>query len=131
MATTHSARNITGGSKNRSARKKGNMTPKEQAELDELGITPEQLAERQKKVAATIAPATPNGTRRRRSDAGKPRAKASEPVLGMLTEAQANRLGRLVETLEAARERMANAEADYLKHRDEFTAYLDELQGKR
>lgn len=109
------------------------MTPKEQAELDELGITPEQLAEKQKKVAATIAPATPNGTRtrtrRRRSDADKPRAKADVP--GVLSEEQAKRLVALIEALETAHERLQYAEASHLRQRDAFTAYLDELQGKR
>lgn len=52
------------------------MTRSEQADLDELHTTPEQLEERRQKLAqagvTAPAPASGNG-RKKRSDAGKPR----------------------------------------------------------
>lgn len=54
------------------------MTPTEAAELQELGLTPEQLKAKQQALASVTAP-QPNG-RKRRSDAGKPREIKTGPL---------------------------------------------------
>jgi len=127
-------------------REKDSMTPKAASELQELGMTEEQLAERQAKVSAMIngdanEQAAAKPVRAKRSDAGVPRKKpeaAPEPVpQGKLTCDQAARLVDLIQTKETRRTEWDSAvdhaqqctEA-YVAAGTELDDYLNEITAK-
>lgn len=89
------------------------MTRTEAAALDELHMTPEQLAERTAKMEQLAqlgtpvpAPIEPSRTRKPRSDKGKPKPKKPEPIAqaGTLTNGQADELRDLASLIYEAKE---------------------------
>jgi hypothetical protein len=126
------------------------MTRTEQAELQELGMTPERLAENQAKVAAILhgdklqvqafeySEAKP--PKKRRSDAGgprKPRPQPSEQAQGVLSKEQAKKLRQLTELREMARiqfdiakENESRAESDWNTACAELEAHITEITTK-
>ncbi len=123
------------------------MTKVEQAELLELGLTEAQVEQRAQKLSQILDKGAdaagvgllslePKPTRKRRSDAGKPKARKAEAVPGVLTQEQANRLRQLIELrLDASEQKaiaeMASIEAHHIwvKSVEELNAYLDSLKG--
>ena len=101
------------------------MTTKtEQAELEELGMSEEQLAERRRTLEATLAatptaqPDAPAG-RKTRSDAGKPRPVKPVAVVQPTNDAAkkfaslADKVAKAAERVKAARDAYDNALADF------------------
>ena len=125
------------------------MTRTEQAELQELGMTPERLAENQAKVAAILHGDKPQvqafeyseakPPKKRRSDAGvprKPRTQPSEQAPGVLTREQANKLVELIEekerrhvVYEAAQTHAEKCDKALASADEDLAHYIDSLTG--
>ena len=114
------------------------MTRTEQAELNELHITPEQLEERRREVEAKLH-AAPNGiepARRRkpRSDRGISKGpklvKQAPTAAGVLSDAQAAELRGLAEKMVATAKDLADAQRRNLQAAVDYFAYLDSLTAK-
>ena len=69
--------------------------------------------------------------RKRRSDAGKPKAKKQEAPAGVLTEEQVAHIDKLVTAMSNANIAAQNAAQDCANACKAYYDYLDELQGKR
>jgi hypothetical protein len=118
------------------------MTRTEQAELQELGMTPERLAENQAKVAAILHGDKPQvqafeyseakPPKKRRSDAGvprKPRTQPSEQAPGVLSKEDMEELERLMCDQLRTYDEMRSATEAYNDARRALTNKLRSLTG--
>ena len=136
------------------------MTRQQQAEMDELGLTPEKLAARQERLkgilgatadqivggsgikqeldairsaAANLPPLSPTG-KRKRSDAGKPRVKPQPPapaaVPGAITQEQAARIFELVGNATRDDRELHVVQLRTQASAEALRLYLDALTGK-
>ena len=104
------------------------MTRTEEKEMAELGMTPEQLAQRQAQIAKmTEAPAP---VKKPRSDKGKPRKPAPEPQAqaGALDETQANKLRVLLEDVVQAERAYWDAEDNRNRAMIAYNAHVESLR---
>ena len=111
----------------------------EKAALQELGLTEEQLAEKQAKVNALLHTQTGPGehaaensakpAKKKRSDAGVPRKKVAEPqtVAGAITREQS---ARLLDLIESEDKRRVKWEADEAQAQESM-ALWHEAKNKR
>jgi len=119
------------------------MTRTEQAELQELGMTPERLAENQAKVAAILhgdklqvqafeySEAKP--PKKRRSNAGvprKPRTQPSEQAPGVLTREQVAHIDKLRLKMRDTENNLAAATDANLEAERAYYAYMTEITAK-
>ncbi len=132
------------------------MTKVEQAELLELGLTEAQIEQRAQEISTKLRggftgkdglidleqlranakedvarhiDAMQKPTRKRRSDAGKPKAKKAEAVPGVLSQEQAQEIHSLaVDWIEAAAN-VRTATITLARAGMAFDAYLDSLKG--
>ena len=108
------------------------MTKLEEAEMQELGMTPEKLKAKRDEIAALLQEETTRPTkppRKPRSDKGVPKPKKAT-VAGVLNEAQITKLRELMEAREQALQANTEAENAMLKACADFDAYLDSLTAK-
>lgn len=107
------------------------MTKTEQAELQELGLTPEALKAKQQALASMTAQAQAANGRKRRSDAGTKRPKPSAAPSGTISPEQADDLRGLVVEVQQRERDKREADAALRDAVARFNRMLDELQGKR
>jgi hypothetical protein len=108
------------------------MTPQTQKDMAELGLNEATLAERQAKVQAIVALAAeaPRRAKKPRSDKGKPRVKAPEPVAGALTDADISRIKDFFQSISDARDNLAAAQDRLDALEEERDAFLASKKAK-
>jgi hypothetical protein len=116
------------------------MTKTEQAELLELGLTEAQIEQRAQEISAKLhepraeyinmveVKGTP--TRKRRSDAGKPKAKKAEAVPGVLTSEQVDELERRIANMMRTRSRKEIAVVECEAAQIAYESFIKLVSGK-
>ncbi len=118
------------------------MTKQESLELQELGLTEAQIEQRAQEISTKLREASVPSegriaaieeslkpTRKRRSDAGKPKAKKAEAVPGVLTSLELSKLESAIDMLMVVDRRIADFERERDVHKAFIKKTLDSLKG--